>query len=117
MSIAEESLRCAGLFEAEALLELMLRLWNHPQADDQDFRNDLLESATEALELAVAGQSLLQGLPSKDMNLIAAIWYVESNALTDSSGAEPKNVSARKQWLERVRHTFPSCFCDPADLG
>ena len=48
MSIARASLKLSGLFEAELLLELMLRYWNHPLADDRDFRNNLLENAAES---------------------------------------------------------------------
>ena len=37
MSIAKESLRMTGLFEAEVLVELMLRHWKHLLATDRDF--------------------------------------------------------------------------------
>jgi hypothetical protein len=116
MSIAEESLRYAGLFEAELLVELMLRFWHHPSADDSDYRNHLLENAVEALRLAVAGQGLLEGIAAADTNLVAAIWYVEWQSLANATETEGKEFHARQQWLETVRRTLPSCFCDPEEL-
>lgn len=115
MSISEESLRCSGLFEAEVLVELMLRFWKHPFADDSDYRNDLLEGAAEALRAAVSGQQLIEGLQAEDTNLVAAIWYVEWNAVANEAdmGSE---LPARRQWLDTVRRSLPSCFCDPKDL-
>jgi len=50
MAIADESLKYAGLFEAELLLELMLRHWSHPFASDANFRNELLETAVGVLQ-------------------------------------------------------------------
>lgn len=44
-SIAKACLQMTGLFEAELLTELMLRFWNHPLAEDEDFRSSLLEAA------------------------------------------------------------------------
>ena len=36
-TIAEASLEFTGLFEVEVLLELMLRFWGHPLADNRKF--------------------------------------------------------------------------------
>jgi hypothetical protein len=116
MSIAEESLHCAGLFEAELLVELMLRFWHHPRADDSDYRNHLLENAVEALRLAVSGQGLLEGIAAADTNLVAAIWYVEWQGLANATETESTDFHARQQWLETVRRALPSCFCDPEEL-
>jgi len=113
MSIAEESLRMTGLFEAELLVELILRHWRHPLADDADFRIELLEQAAEALRLAVAGNELIPGLPPAKMSLVAAIWFAENSL---SSGVRPEEAAdtpARVAWLEAVRRSLPSCFCDP----
>jgi hypothetical protein len=41
------------MFEAELLLKLMLRFWRHPLADDRDFWDDLIESATGKRRSAV----------------------------------------------------------------
>jgi hypothetical protein len=117
MSIAEESLRITGLFEAELLLELMLRHWHHPLADDADFRIELLEHAAEALRLAVAGDVLISGLPAANTNLVAAIWYAEQSLSSVSTFESAGETPARVAWLDAVRHSLPSCFCDPGFLS
>jgi hypothetical protein len=114
VSIAKRSARYTGLFEAELLLELMLRYWQHPLADEREFRNELLEKAAEALRTAAQGQQLIEELPAGDTNLVAAIWYVEWAAL--SASHEVQHRQAREDWLERVRRSLPSCFCDPSLL-
>jgi hypothetical protein len=113
MSIAEESLRITGLFEAELLVELMLRHWHHPVADDADFRIELLEHAAEALRLAVAGNVLIPELPAAKMNLVAAVWYAEQSLSSVSPFESATETPARVAWLDAVRHSLPSCFCDP----
>lgn len=113
MSTAEDSLRICRLFEAELLLELMLRWWEHPLCKDEDFRRGLLDDACEVLNKSVNGIRFLDDLDPSDMNLVAAIWYVESSVI--GVPAEDKD-GKRKAWLERVRHSLPSCFCSPDDL-
>ena len=112
-SIAENSLAAAGLFEAEVLTELLLWRWDHPLRQDAEFRNNLLENANTVLRRAVAGEQFIESVPSSEMNLIAAIYYVEwsliSNRDEDSDGV-------RRQWLDHVRRSLPSCFCSQADL-
>src|SRR5262245_23502869 len=116
MSIAEESLRFSGLFEAEVLAELMLRYWKHPLADDKEFRNNLLENASEALRFAISGQPLIEGLPAEFTNLVAAIWYCEWNTVINIPEGEPL-LDRRQAWLGRVKRSLPSCFCNPEDLN
>lgn len=113
MSIASESLRVTGLFEAELLIELMLRFWRHPFADDVDFRNDLLERAAEALRLAAAGNELISGLPGAKMNLVAALWYAEQATIEGPHSSSLPAIPARVAWLDALQHALPSCFCDP----
>ena len=48
-SVAKLSLQLTGLFEAEVLVELMLRQWKHPLADQTEFRDQLLEQAADVL--------------------------------------------------------------------
>lgn len=115
MSIAKESLRMTGLFEAEVLVELMLRFWKHPLAENEEFRSQVLEVAVEALRAAAKGHQLIEELPAKDMNLIAAIWYVESVSLQADPQISKAEYRARKKWLRSIRHALPSCFCS-ADL-
>lgn len=115
-SIAKKSLEMTGLFEAEIFVWLLLKAWEHPVADDKDFQTDLLENAAEALRAASAGHQMIQGLPARDMNFIAAIWYAETCSL-EAGGGDLPNVEARKDWLASVRRTLPSCFCDPSNLG
>jgi len=113
MSIARQSLKLTGLFEAELLVELMLRYWPHPLADDEFFRGDLLERAAEALQLAVRGTELISGLPGDKMNLVAAVWFAEKASLEAPDASSLPHVSAREDWLEAILRALPSCFCDP----
>lgn len=115
MSVAINSLNYSGLYEAELLVELMLRYWHHPFADDHDFRNALLETAVDALKAAVGGQRLLEDVPPYDMNFVAAVWYAEWNSVLDVGDSEAESQE-RRDWLERVRRSLPSCFCDPNRL-
>jgi hypothetical protein len=114
MSVAEESLRLTGLFEAEVLLELMLRFWDHPFCNDRAFRNELLERAVEILRLAVSGTSVLADVSAANMNFIAAVWCAELSSVSGPGNA-PK-VRRRQRWLDAVRRAVPSCFCDPGLL-
>jgi len=106
-SIAARCLALSGLFETELLLELMLRFWKHPLADDSEFRNQLLELAVELLRVAVDGHEVLQSIPPEEVNLVLAIWAAESNSANDSGSVQ---VTERIEWLERVKHAIPSCF-------
>lgn len=115
MNIAKKSYRLAGLFEAELLVELMLRYWEHPCADDSEFRNNLLESAIEGLRLASEGQPIMEGLAARSTNLVAAIWVAEAMAIAEGSSDE-REREARDRWCNVVRRSVPSCFCDPQDL-
>jgi len=111
-SLAEKSLALCHLFEAELLLELMLRHWDHPLAEVQQYRAALLENITQVLEAAVDGRSFIEGLPPSNMNFVAAAYYAELRSLEDP-GADPETMEQRETWLARVRSTLPSCFCDP----
>jgi hypothetical protein len=113
MSLAKESLKLTGLFEAELLIELMLRQWDHPHAANPVFRASLLENSAEVLQLAVNGTSLIEGLKPERMNLVAAIWCAEASALDRVEGEWPKTIEQRKIWVDAVRRAVPSCFCDP----
>ena len=113
-SSAKRSLAICPLFESEVLIWLLLRTWNHPLAEDGDFRNQLLETATEVLSTAAAGSqgcAFIAGLPASDMNLIAAVWYAENRALEDLGADVGEDAAARLDWLAAVRRALPSCFC------
>jgi len=114
-SVAEKSLDITSLFEAELLVQLMLRNWQHPLADDEDFSNGLLESASEALRDASQGKQLIESVPPTDLNFVAAVWYAESCAV-EQEESDPQIVAARRAWLSAMRRALPSCFCDPSDL-
>lgn len=117
MSVAQASLGLTGLFEAELLVELMLRYWQHPLAEDAEFRLELLERAAEALRMAVAGNELISGLPGAKMNLVAALWYAEHASLDDPHAVAVPAAMARVAWLDALRHALTSCFCDPELLA
>jgi len=108
---AKRCLDICPLFEGELLLELMFRYWSHPYADDKEFRSSLLESATELLMRASdpnCSEVFFDGMRTQDMNFVSAVWYVEWSGVQD--GAEDR--SSRQQWLDKVRRSLPSCFCD-----
>jgi hypothetical protein len=108
-SIAERCYALSGLFEAELLVELMLRHWGHPMAADRDFRNALLESAVDVLKSSIGGEELIEGIPPDQVNLVMAIWFAEWSSLNEASSDEP---AARKEWLEKVKRAIPSCYSD-----
>lgn len=112
-SIAERCYTLSGLFEAELLVELMLRHWDHPLAADRDFRNELLESAVEVLKSSIRGEELVEGVPPHQVNLVTAIWFSEWSSVSQESG---EHADARKRWLSKVRYSIPSCFSDQSTL-
>jgi len=113
MSVARRCLELANLYEAELLTELMLRYWKHPLADDPDFRSNLLETATQALQHAADGGRLLDNLSPENTNLVAAIWYAEWVAMPTSAAEDPGEIhQQREQWLDNVKRAVPSCFTD-----
>ena len=115
-SIARKSLALCQTFEAELLLELMLRHWEHPLADDSEFRGQLIETVTEVLNEAVRGTSFVEGVPPKDMNFVAAVYYAELRAIEEMDDTLEEKQH-RMQWLTILRRCLPSCFCDPGFLG
>jgi hypothetical protein len=116
---AEKSLAICALFESELLVWLMLRNWNHPLAEDREFRSQLLERATEVLTAAVGqgrDHAFIEGVPAKDMNLVAAFWYAEWLAVEPMRGDDERHRESRIEWLNKVRRALPSCFCAVDDL-
>jgi hypothetical protein len=113
-STAAECLRFTALFEAEVLAQLMLDRWEHPLATDRSLASQLVDLASDALQAARDGTVFIEGLNPKDMSFIAAVWYVEWATVTGEPAIDPDG--SRMRWLEQVRRTFPSCFCDPEDL-
>ncbi len=116
-SIAKACLRFTGLFEAELLTELMLRFWKHPLAEDAEFRSGLLEAAAEVLRASAEGERLFSELTPRNVNFVAAIWYAESTTVTVVPEAASAEFSQRRQWLDSIQRSLPSCFCDPDLLG
>ena len=107
---AKQCLAICPLFEAELLLELMLRNWHHPYAAEESFRQALLESATELLIVASqesCEEVFIQGLPAKEMNFVAAVWYAEWVGVQHNG----REQDSRLKWLNDIRRTLPSCFC------
>lgn len=117
MSTAGDSLQFCEMFEGELLVELMLRYWEHPLAEDADYRNGLIENAARALRLSMNGERLIEGLQPPQINFVAAVWYAEWAALqTISSEIQEAELYQREAWLETLRRIIPSCFCDQDDL-
>lgn len=110
---AEKSLAICPLLESEVLVRLLLSHWRHPFSGDSEYRNHLLESATEVLKAAANQPAavFIEGMPASDMNFIAAIWYVESQALDEWGADIDAQREARLQWLKVVQRAIPSCFC------
>ena len=113
MSVAKKCLEFSGLFEAELLLQLMLRYWAHPLSADEEFRNELLEGAANVLRSCVDGQQVMEDIFADQMNFVAAVWFVEWSTI--SNGVEDSEAQ-RREWLEKVRQAVPSCFCPPDNL-
>ena len=109
-------LKFSATFEYELLVRLCLKHWGHPRADDVEYCNNLLESATEVLREASNGQQHLPYIPPDGMNLVAALWYVESIAQQDSVSESDDVGDSRGSWLTQIKRALPSCFCDPDDL-
>ena len=112
-SIARQSLRLTGCFEAELLVSLLLGKWAHPLANDAQFALSLLESAAEVLQASVDGQRLFREISPANVNLVAALWFSEATALSADPTIEPAECAAREAWLETLRRSIPSCFCEP----
>lgn len=110
--IASTSLEFTGLYESELLVQLMLRYWNHPRAEDANFGNDLLELAAESLRAAVAGHQLIEGLPPDQMNLVSAVWFAEWNRISNDPDLGDDQRTAARTWLTTLRHSIPGSFCD-----
>lgn len=115
-SIATACLRFTGLFEAELLTELMLRFWDHPRADDDEFRSGLLESAAEVLRMSASGQRLIEELDPQKVNFVAALWHAESTSLAERGDIPQEERTQREAWLKALLKAVPSCFCDPGML-
>jgi hypothetical protein len=111
-SIAKKSLAVCQLFEGELLLELMLRYWQHPLAEDDSFRNELIEVVTTVLQEAAAGAIFFEGISPQNMNFVAALYYAELRSCEDAT-LEGEDTAAREEWLTTIRRSLPSCFCDP----
>ena len=117
MSVVQTAYTFCSCFEGELLLELMLKYWHHPLCGDADFRNQLLESAAEVLITSMNGQRLFEDIPPEQVNFVAAIYYAESAFARDPDTQFAKEqTEARLLWLENIRRTLPSCFCDQDDL-
>jgi hypothetical protein len=115
-SIARRCLDLTGLFEAELLVELMLRHWDHPLAADSTFRSDLLESAARVLEESTRGSKLFEDFTPRNVNFVVAVWYAEWLSVQEATENTGSEIVARRAWLARIRQAIPSCFCDPTDL-
>jgi len=116
MSIAKGCLDFTGLYEAELLVELMLRFWKHPMADDKGFRTIVLEQAAESLQQAVMGTACLDELSAENTNFVAAVWCAEQVTWIDEEEGELAKSPARKRWRADVIRSIPSCFVDPGML-
>jgi hypothetical protein len=106
----------SGTFEYELFVELLLRYWGHPLASDSDYRNQVMELAVEALLASKAGQILIDTVPPKQMNLVAAVWYVENASIENSAPSLSASDLAKIVWLEKLRKALPSCFCEQSML-
>jgi len=114
MSQLDAAIRFCGLFEAELLVDLMLRYWVHPSLGDKDTVNYLVEAASDILKRSRDGDVFFEGIDPENMNFVAAVWYAEFCHVQDSNDPD---VTKRREWLQKIRRSLPSCFCDPEDLA
>ncbi|SFJ69497.1 hypothetical protein [Planctomicrobium piriforme] len=118
MTIVDRAVDFSYMFEAEVLVELMMRNWSHPRMGNRNYRNELLERVKEALDQAQTGMQLLEELPAVETNFLAAVWYVEWMALSSAPWEIPKEeIEGRTAWVETVRRVLPSCFMRQDDLA
>lgn len=113
-STAKRCLAICPLFEAELLVRLLLINWGHPFAGEESFRQALVESATVLLMTASEDsctEVFIEGLPTKEMNFVAAVWYAEWCGVQGDN----RERELRQQWLSDIRRALPSCFC-PTEL-
>ncbi len=113
MSDIDAAIRFCGLFESELLVTLMLHHWNHPRARDKELANYLLELTADALERSKRGERIFEDIEPADINFVSAFWFAELCQVTESSDPD---TPQRRTWLENVRRSLPSCFCDPDEL-
>jgi hypothetical protein len=95
---------------------LLLRHWNHPLADDADFRAALLESAAEVLRSSAAGEVIFADLEPENVNFVAAVWRAESVSLSSAGEVASDERAQREKWLDSLLKSIPSCFCNPNEL-
>lgn len=107
------AIQFCGLFEAELLVDLMLRFWKHPRAGDKEFVGFLVESTADVLKQSREGSKFVEGIEPEDMNFVAGMWYAEYCQVIDIHSDDKED---RTEWLASVRRSLPSCFCDPNDL-
>jgi hypothetical protein len=112
-SVARLSLQLTEAFEADILVMLLLKQWNHPCANDTDFRQTLLEAASEVLRASIRHERLFEEISLEKANLVAAIWCAEATTSSADQSISSKERALREHWLEAVRRSIPSCFCDP----
>jgi hypothetical protein len=113
MSVARRCLELASLFEAELLTELMLRYWKYPLADAPDFRSDLLEAATQALQYAVYGGRLFDSLSPRIRTWLSRSGMPSGQrCVLAQRRIRARFTKQRERWLENVKRAIPSCFMD-----
>ena len=103
-----------GTFEFELLIELLLRNFEHPLAYDSEYRNTVVESVAEILNRASQGEAFGSMQPSHT-NIVYSVWWVESRMIVQES--EHKVKAKRRKFLDAMKRSLPSCFCDQDQLG
>lgn len=91
----------------------MLRYWDHPLADDRDYRSALVEAAAEVLRASAEGEKLFEDLKAQNVNFVAAMCYAESLTINSPSDVSATERDLRQQWLDKIQRVIPSCFCNP----
>lgn|GEM_PF-963820 len=112
-SIAEQALSFTGMFEAELLTQLILREWKHPLAENEEFRNGVLEAAAQVLQSSVNGDQVAVDISPQNMNFVAALAIAETEMLDNDVTVSTAERAARESWIENMKRSIPSCFCDP----
>lgn len=99
-------------FEFELFVFLIMDKWGHPHADVDEYKNEFLEQIAEVLRSAIDGEQHIATLPSDEMNLVAAAWYVEQ-IKQELPSDERIQITV---WCNKIRSSLPSCFCATKDL-
>lgn len=106
----------AGAFadspDAVAFVRLLLVRWDHPEGNNIEYAEDLLQSASEMLNSAGEGIAIGEDVQNpEELGFLEAVWRAESIGMLERSLAwSSTEKKAQMNWLQSVLNYFPECF-------